>query len=84
LLHLVSLSLRIKDLLGPVTRVKKKKSRGHLAASCITQIKAQGPSRTRNESKEEEEDEEEEEDLAASRRAARPIRALPPPEGLGG
>jgi len=38
----VSLSLRLKDLLGPVTKVKKKK--------------AQGPSRTCNESKEEEEE----------------------------
>jgi len=67
----VRLSLRIKDRIGPVTRVKKKKKKCgsesrkrrssstggtwdylRLIDSCITQRKAEGPSRTCNESKE--------------------------------
>ena len=61
---LVSLSLRLKDLQGPVTRVKKKKKKKRLALCdahqlvgnrCTDVLKAQGPSRTCNESKEEEE-----------------------------
>jgi len=34
---LVSLSLRLKDLLGPVTRVKKKKKTSALAAKTVSE-----------------------------------------------
>jgi len=44
-----TLNFRLKDLLGSATRVKKKKRRSSLHRASDTQLQAQGPSRTCNE-----------------------------------
>ena len=50
-----------------------------LIDSCITQLKAQGPSRTCNESKEEEEEEEDLAPLAPLLQGYLALKKLPPP-----